>query len=157
MNFDAGHRMKPPPPPEIQIMALLTCRASRLTAEWAGEQFIPVGEHRTVFTVSRSDVHRYVRANGVPQGAWSDTPSSVDGLYMVESDGRYSVYLQDRGREIAGNTFRTRRTAEIALTNWLLAISGTGLFATTHRETGPTSPLQRMRSAVARFLWRRVQ
>ena len=146
-----------PPPSEVQVHALLTCDARRLTREWADEQFNPVGEYKTIFTVSRSEVHRYVRTNGIPKGAWSDTPSSADGLYMVENDGRFSVYLQDRGHEIAGNTFRTRREAEIALTNWLLANSGTGLFPTTHRETGATSPLQRMRSAVTRFWWRRVQ
>ena len=147
--------MKPPPLQDQQIQALLTCRATQLTLEWTGEHHIAVGDHKKVFTVTRSEVQRYVAAHGVPRGAWSDTPGSGDGLYMVENEGRFSVYLQDRGRQIAGNTFRTRRQAEIALTNWLLAINGTGLFPTTDRETGMASPLQRMATFLTRLLWRR--
>jgi hypothetical protein len=146
--------MKPPPSHDIQIQALLNCRAPGLTREWTGNRQIAAGDHKKVFTVSRSQVQSYVKAMGVPRGGWSDTPGSGDGLYMVEDGARFSVYLQDRGCQIAGSTFRSRRQAEIALTNWLLATSGTGLFSTTYRETGFASPLRSAGFSVAEFIRR---
>jgi hypothetical protein len=120
--------MQPTPPTFDQIQALLTGRARQFTHEWTGKTRLTGSEYKEVFTVTRDEVHQYVARNGIPTGAWSSRPGVSDGLYMVEKGELYAVYFQERGIAFDQTTYPTKIDAEAALTDWLLALSGTRLF-----------------------------
>jgi len=142
---------QPSPPPERQILALLTGRALQLACEWSGKTTLDGSEYASVFTVEPEAVHDYVLRNGVPRGAWSDRPGSHDGLYMVEDHGKYSVYYQERGIMFDESFFRSRREAEVALVNQLLAHCGAGLYVARRRSKNAVG---RLKLTVSRLLGR---
>jgi hypothetical protein len=119
-----------PPSAIEQIQALLSGHAFQFTKAVTGKSKLTGEEYKSVFTVSRQQVLDYVRTHGLPPGAWSSRPGSADGLHMIERDGKYSVYFQERGIAFDETSHKTRADAEIALAKWLLALSGTGLYAT---------------------------
>jgi hypothetical protein len=128
--------MKPPPPDDQQILALLTGRAFQLARDWTGKTELNGREYQEVFTVTSDAVHRYVSEHGLPGEAWSDQPRSHDGLYMVETAGRFRVYYQERGIEFDEVTYASRREAQTALVNQLLAHGGAGLYGA-HAQATP--------------------
>jgi hypothetical protein len=76
-------------------------------------------------------VHAYVEKFGVPDGSWSSRSGSSDGLYMVEVQEGFEVYLQERGTRFdggLGSVFTSKLAAELVLADYLLAMSGCGLF-----------------------------
>jgi len=138
-----------PPSPERQIVALLTGRAFQLACEWTGKTTLDGGEYQHVFTVEPEAVHDYVLRKGVPTGAWSNRPASHDGLYMVEHQGKYSVYYQERGITFDESSFSSKREAEIALVDQLLAHCGAGLYVK-RRKRG--NVVGRLKRSVSRLL-----
>ena len=129
--------MKPPPPIEIQIHALLSGGAFRLAQEWSSSQSLTGGEYAKVFTVARQDVLRYVEAHGFPAGCFSERPGSSDGPYMIQDNGQYVVYVQERGIPFSETVHASRREADAAMVNLLLGLSGTGLYASTTFSSAP--------------------
>jgi hypothetical protein len=120
--------MKTPPSAEAQVHALLTGRAFAFTCEWTGKVSLDGSEYQEVFTVDRDTVHKFVSEHGLPSGAWSSHPQTQDGLYMIEQDGQYKVYDQERGIQFDESAFASRQDAQSDLVDRLLARSGAGLF-----------------------------
>jgi len=135
--------MRIPPSPEEQALILLTGQAHTFSKDYFGRSELNGTEYQTLFTVSRADVHAFVGKNGVPGGAWSDRPGSLDGLYMTQVGDVTEVYVQERGVRFdagLGSQFTSRSEAEAALTDYLLAMSGTGLFPATWSALGERKP-----------------
>jgi hypothetical protein len=117
-----------PPSPVDQILALLTGGATRLVQERCGKSHLTGADYRATFTVDRKDVREYVETCGLPMGTWSSSAASSDGLYLIELDGRYATYYQERGIAFTETLHATRAQAELAVADLLLNASGTGLF-----------------------------
>jgi hypothetical protein len=129
----------PAPSPDEQISALLCGRALDLAQRWTGRERLEGHEYAEVFTVTRADVHAYVEQFGVPNGAWSAQPGVSDGLYMIQVAEGYEIYFQERGARFdagLGTLFKSVSAAQAALTDYLLAMSGCGLFPSP--MNGPT-------------------
>jgi len=70
---------------------------------------------------------------------------------MVEDHGKYSVYYQERGIMFDESFFRSRREAEVALVNQLLAHCGAGLYVARRRSKNAVG---RLKLTVSRLLGR---
>jgi hypothetical protein len=114
--------------PDDQIRALLTGRAFSIVRAMSGDRQLSGKEYAQVFTVSRSDVLAYVRQHGFPKGSYSDRPRITDGPYMVEEEGKYVVYHQERGIRVDEASYSNKALADEAMVNLLLGLSGTGLY-----------------------------
>jgi hypothetical protein len=117
-----------PPSPVDQILALLTGGATRLVQERCGKSQLTGADYQATFTVDRKDVREYVKTCGLPTGAWSSFTASADGLYLIELDGWYATYYQERGIAFTETLHATKVQAELAVADLLLSASGTGLF-----------------------------
>lgn len=118
-------------PADLQITALLGGRAVSLVQQLSGKELLDGSEYAKAFTVTRDEVHAYVEKFGVPDGSWSNRPGPSDGLYMVEVNEGFEVYLQERGARFdggLGSVFTSKLAAELVLADYLLAMSGCGLF-----------------------------
>ena len=118
-----------------QIQVLLSGRAFQFIRARTGTSELTGEEYKAVFTVSHQQVLDHVRTHGLPPGGWSSQPGGFDGLYMVERDGTYAVYVQERGIAFDESVHNSRADAEIAMANWLLGLSGTGLYTASFTST----------------------
>lgn len=105
-----------------QMCALLTGRAFEVAATYN------VSDYATLFTLSVEEIHEYVALNGLPDGAVMTAPDSRDGLYLVEGDGKFRVYWQDRGIVMVEHVFSVRKAAAKAAVDELLINGSRGLY-----------------------------
>ena len=88
-------------------------------------------EHRysEVFTVTRQEVQEYVREHGLPVDiSFSSLASPQDGLFFYESGGEWLVYFGERGKRFDSRTFDSYNEALPCVVDWLLKLSGAGMF-----------------------------
>jgi len=64
-------------------------------------------------TVTRDDLRTHIAAHGYPHGWWRFETATFDGLYTVENNGVWIVYVQERGQIEHGypQEFRTKAEA----------------------------------------------
>lgn len=120
--------MLQPPSTLEQIQVLLSGRAFQFVKAYTGKSELTGEEYKAVFTVSRQQVFDHVQTHGLPPGGWNSQPGGFDGLYMIERDGRFVVYFQERGIAFDESVHNSKADAEIATAKWLLGLSGTGLY-----------------------------
>lgn len=111
-----------------QIAALLTGRAFSVVRDLYGGRQLSGTEYQDVFTVTRDDVVKHVKQQGFPAGAFSTRPRLSDGPYLIEDEGGFVVYYQERGIPFDEQRFSKRTDAEVAMVSLLLGLSGTGLY-----------------------------
>lgn len=115
-------------PLDEQIRLLLQGKAyDTVRALFPGKQ-LTGGEYKEVFAVTRKDVVEYVKRKGFPPGSYSNHPGGVNGPYMIEEEGAYAVYYQERGIRFDETRYAEKVEADEGLITLLLGLSGTGLY-----------------------------
>jgi hypothetical protein len=110
-----------------QIEALLTSRALELAESVVG-RVSSTSDYLAVFSVTTSDVLRYVAAHGVPESSYRSAPDTWDGRYCHRERGTWWVYRQERGSRFSKQgPFEARRQALAAVAVDILHTSGTGI------------------------------
>lgn len=82
-------------PRDEQLEALLGARTWDLAVRYAG------GDHAALLdmlTVTLEELVAFARERGLPETWVHREPGARDGVYLVESGGRFVVYSQERGR-----------------------------------------------------------
>ena len=82
-------------PKSEQADAILNAKEWRLAEKYCDGD---MSRLQSCLTVTRDDLRAHIAAHGFPQGWWRFEPATFDGLYTVENDGVWIVYLQERGR-----------------------------------------------------------
>ncbi len=116
-------------PQTEQIQIILEGRAFRVAQERLRVPSPGPADYAKLFTVSRRDIQAHVHANGLPTRAYFSRPGAADGNYLIEEDGRYTVYYQERGCRFDEFRYDDRKDAELVLVGMLLGPSGIGLGA----------------------------
>jgi hypothetical protein len=110
-----------------QIKILLEGRAFKTAQSLLGGRTPTNGDYAKLFTVTRRDVQAYVRAHGLPPRACFSRPGGSDGNYLIEEDGYFVVYYQERGGRFEEFRYAERKEAELVMVGMLLGPSGIGL------------------------------
>ena len=114
-----------------QIETLLTGKAFSLVWSLFGRKQLSGKEYGEVFTVSRQEVLDHVRQHGFPKGSYCDQPRSAEGPYMLEENGVYVIYYQERGVRAGEARYTDSASMQAAMVDLLLGLSGTGLYGRT--------------------------
>lgn len=82
-------------PKNEQACAILNAREWELAHKYFdGNQ----SKLEAAFTVTRQDLKDYIEEHGFPNGWWHFAERTQDGLYLVEKDGMWVMYIQERER-----------------------------------------------------------
>ena len=111
-----------------QIQIVLEGRAFRVAESRLGGKAPTASDYARIFPVTRQEIQAHVRAHGLPPHSHFSRPGSADGNYLIEEDGRYVVYYQERGCRLDEFRYSNRRDAELVLVGMLLGPSGIGLY-----------------------------
>ena len=117
-----------PLPVEEQIRALLQGRGFDMARSLFGLTVLSGNEYAKVFTVKREEVLAYVQEFGFPPGCYYDRPRQGDGPYMLEDEGEYVIYCQERGQRLDETRHKSKAKAQAIMVDLLLGLSGTGLY-----------------------------
>ena len=123
--------------PNTQIEALLTSSACALAEAVLG-RVDSVEDYQRVFTVTESDVMRFIESHGLPDGACKTAPGAGETLYCHAEAGQWVVYRMERGRRRdSQGPFESRDEALMTVARLKLRYSGTGIdFAVPPGQTG---------------------
>lgn len=115
-------------PHDEQIQMILEGRAIRFAQERLGLKSPGASDFAKLFNVSRQDIQAYVRTHGLPTRACFRRPGSADGNYLIQEDGSYVVYYQERGCRFDEFRYGNLKDAELVLAGMILGPSGIGLY-----------------------------
>ena len=82
-------------PKHEQLEAIVTGRTWDLAVRYADRDHPKL---RSMLDVTLEELIAYARERGLPETWVRREPATYDGLYLIEENGRYCVYAQDRGR-----------------------------------------------------------
>lgn len=104
------------PTRQEQAQAILTRKARRLASSVLGRRATTAADFRDAFTLERVDIISEIPDRDALLSLGLNRVGPRDGLYVLEADGAYRVYVQERGipvRERKGLPFDEARTAVI--------------------------------------------
>jgi hypothetical protein len=82
-------------PKNEQAWAILNAKEWELARRYFDGNFSKLEE---AYTVTRQDLKDYIEEHGYPKGWWHFTKGTQDGLYLIEREGMWVVYVQERER-----------------------------------------------------------
>jgi hypothetical protein len=77
-----------------QAAAILNAQTNELAVKYCDGNLRQLDER---WTITISDLLRYVKKNGIPNGWLHTRPATYDGIYMLQSKTMWMVYEQERG------------------------------------------------------------
>ncbi len=99
-----------------QAQAILQRKAARLASQILERRASTAADFAEAFTLERVDVVAEIDSVDALLAVGRNRVGPRDGLYVIEEDGGFRVYIQERGipeREVAGLTFDEAREAVI--------------------------------------------
>jgi len=78
-----------------QASALLSARTFELASKNCDGDLRLLDTH---WTITISDLMKYVTEHGIPSGWFRGRPATYDGIYLIQSGTGWSVFEQERGR-----------------------------------------------------------
>ncbi|MBJ6802073.1 hypothetical protein [Geomonas propionica] len=82
-------------PKNEQVCAILNAREWELARKYFDGNLSAL---EAALTVTCQDLKDYIEEHGFPTGWWHFAEGTQDGLYLVEKNGMWIVYIQERGR-----------------------------------------------------------
>ncbi|MFQ5554764.1 MAG: hypothetical protein ACE5GC_05270 [Acidimicrobiia bacterium] len=112
------------PTRQEQAQAILRLRAQRLASDILGRRATTVADFSEAFNLERIDLIAEIPTPTALLALGRNVVGPRDGLYVLQDDGAYRVYLQERGD--SGQEIRTRSFDEAreAVIDRLLVLGG---------------------------------
>lgn len=85
-----------------QARAILERRARRLASSILGRRASTAADFREAFTLERIDLVTEISDHDALMAVGRNRTGPRDGLYVIEDDAGYRVYLQERGVPVSG-------------------------------------------------------
>ncbi|MEN8115034.1 MAG: hypothetical protein ABFS21_11680, partial [Actinomycetota bacterium] len=85
------------PTRQEQAQAILKRKARRLASQILGHRATTAAEFNRAFTLERVDIVSEIADAETLLSLGTNRVGPRDGLYILESEGRYRVYVQERG------------------------------------------------------------
>ncbi len=103
-----------------QIEAVLTRGVYSLVRKETRKSKITPDDSAKVFTISRADIIQWIKDNGIPEETCHKKPSLLDGIYLIESEGKCELYYQERGCQFEEKEFSRKAESIEPLVDMIL-------------------------------------
>ncbi len=104
------------PTRQDQARAILGRRGHRMAADILGRRPMGTSDYAEAFNLERIDLISEIPNGSALLALGTNVPGPRDGLYVLDDEGSYRVYLQERGIElnaVGGADFERAREAAV--------------------------------------------